>query len=181
MAARRGYRCVSCCVVICRPLGSGPWLHRREVKIGVVSVRARGAAQTMTHGYGVTVLGLVGGAPGHRVLAQAQASYAAGSPVPGLGASMSTLAQLVFPPELSAFSQQAQRWRRCVRHHNQRADVDSAFDALRRRRCELICSCSQSQAESGKRSVTRATLRAHVTKDQHWLPSYQWPSPPARA
>ena len=36
--------------------------RQRGVKIGVVSLRARGAAQTMTRGDGVTVLGLVGGA-----------------------------------------------------------------------------------------------------------------------
>ena len=53
----------------------------------VVSIIARATAQTMTRGDGVTVLGLVGVATVGEI------------------ASMSTLAQLVFHPEHSAFSQ----------------------------------------------------------------------------
>ena len=54
-----------------------------------MSVRVRVVAQTMTRGDGVTVLGLVGVATVRRETF----------------ASMSTLAQLVFQPELSVFSQ----------------------------------------------------------------------------
>jgi hypothetical protein len=55
---------------------------------------------------------------------------------------MSTLAQLVFHPELAAFSQASAsvtRW--CAPSYNQRTVLDSIFDA--RRRSEFICSATR--------------------------------------
>ena len=161
MAARRGYRCVSCCVVTWAGglFGASP------------DSSAAGAGRVLR---------------GSALPSKQYASRCLPKPASPLAqsgqdpASMSKLAQLVFPPELSAFSQAARSRTLGARQPNQRADVDSA-SLTPSDGCELICSCSQSAVFTSARACTRRCERETDSRGGSWLPSTQWPSPPARA